>query len=103
MRGSSAASVQGTVWVSQTIVDVQWVWLALLFVFIVFSLVLFAIAVVYERRSMIWKSSSLAVLHGLHPELQISIGGAAKMADMLAQAKEMRASLGNGGEGWRLS
>jgi uncharacterized membrane protein len=101
-RELSEVSIAGTSYKTEIFVDVQWVWVTMLFVFVVLSLLFFATTVIRQRSAMLWKSSSLAALHGLTPELQHSLGGLSRETSMEEQAKGIMVKLIDRGDGWRL-
>lgn len=53
-------------------------------------------------RLVAWKSSGMAVLQALEPELQRELGGVGNMSGVQRRAGGRRVRLEGGGEGWRL-
>lgn len=108
IRNQTESSVfRGTVSHQQTVVQVQWGYIAAPIVFLILCLLFFAATVIYQRtastRTKTWKSSSLAVLHALGPEMQGELGGMKTSSALSEQAEEHCARLVHSGNtGWRL-
>lgn len=99
------APLPGTVWVEAPIVVIRWGWMSVPLTLVVFTWIfLLATMVGHPRhRENIWKSSSLAVMHALHPDLQRHVGGMDRGSYMWARDKRLMVRLVRlEGEGWRL-
>ena len=92
----------------QTTVRVQWGYLVAPIVFMILCLLFFATTIVYQRSRSVrvknWKSSSLAVLHALGPEIHRELGGMSKASVLKEEAERTAVKLvrQEGSEGWRL-
>jgi hypothetical protein len=98
--------VHGTAFSTQTCIKVQWAWLSLPAVLIVFGM-LFLGATIWESRRIlpgsVWKSSGLAVLfHGLDARSRENYGQLDDLQGMDDAAREMRVRLEaiGGQDGW---
>jgi hypothetical protein len=97
----------GTVFEPLTVVHIRWPWIAAHACFALFSAGLLVTTILCHRASPLrgqepWKSSGVAILHSLEPDLQRDLRGVAKMSELQGRAREHRVRLENGGEGWRL-
>jgi hypothetical protein len=82
-------------------------WIAAHACFALFSAGLLLATIICHRASPLrgqepWKSSGVAILHALEPDLQRDLRGIAKMSELRRRAGEHRVRLENGDEGWRL-
>ncbi|KAJ9613504.1 hypothetical protein H2200_003446 [Cladophialophora chaetospira] len=105
--GIAADAAIGTASIPETLVSAQWPWLALPLGLIILSLV-FLVATVLKgthRKTIVWKSSSLAVLQGLSLETHRRLGGLDHLDIMDKQASKVHVRLDEGGidGGWRLT
>jgi hypothetical protein len=105
LRGSpSSEFYTGESRVTQTILSVQWNWLAFPMAFPVLTLVLLVATIVTSAKDKvpIWKSSqSSLLLHGLSEELREKHATADTLAEIEADAKGIRVELVDTGAGWR--
>jgi hypothetical protein len=96
----------GTTWIPQTVVQVRWAWLAAPVAFSAISLFFFIIvAALGTHRTLSppnWKSSSIAVLHGLDPRLHSALGAMSYPSTMDNRIKHLNVRLVQEASGWRL-
>jgi hypothetical protein len=97
----------GTVFEPLTVVHIRWPWIAAHACFALFSAGLLLATILCHRASPLrgqepWKSSGVAILHALEPDLQRDLKGIAKMSELQGRAGEHRVRLEYGEEGWRL-
>ena len=106
LRGSPGSEFYpGESSVMQTILSVQWKWLAFPMAFPVLTLVLLIATVVTSAKDKvpIWKSSqSPLLLHGLSEELREKHANADTLSEIETNAKDIRVELADTGAGWRL-
>lgn len=106
-RALEGGQVTGTLSQQRTVVQVQWGYIVAPIVFMIFCLLFFAATLIYQcnapTRTKTWKSSSLAVLHALAPEMQGALGGMRNSSALKEKAKGTYARLDHvGNTGWRL-
>ena len=104
---NSPTVATGTVFEPLTVVHIRWPWIATHACFALFSAGLLLTTIVCHRASPLrghepWKSSGMAILHALEPDLQRDLKGIAKMSELQGRAGEYRVRLEKGEEGWRL-
>jgi hypothetical protein len=97
----------GTVFEPLAVVHIRWPWIAAHACFALFSAGLLLATILCHRASPLrgqepWKSSGVAILHALEPDLQRDLKGIAKMSELQRRAGEHRVRLEKGDEGWRL-
>lgn len=97
----------GTVFEPLAVVHIRWPWIAAHACFALFSAGLLLATILCHRASPLrgqepWKSSGVAILHVLEPDLQRDLKGIAKMSELQRRAGEHRVRLEKGDEGWRL-
>jgi hypothetical protein len=97
----------GTVWGQQTVVQVRWAWLAGPVAFSAISLFFFLVVAVlghlhHTSSPPKWKSSSMAMLNGLDPQLHSKLGAMVLRSTMDNRAKNLDVRLVQKGGGWRL-
>lgn len=98
---------RGTVSQQRTVVQVQWGYMVPPIVFMILCVFFFAATLIFQRtastRTKTWKSSTLAVLHALGPEMQGALGGIRTSSALMKQAEDHCAKLvHDGNTGWRL-
>jgi hypothetical protein len=103
----------GTVIRQRTVVRVQWGFLIAPIVFTVLCILFASATLVYQSvagpksmRLHVWKSSSLAVLHALEPDLQQRLSGMVHPSTLQQQAQRIMVELNVAGEEhgeWRLT
>lgn len=106
-RALDGGPVTGTLFRQRTMFQVQLGYMVAPIVFMILSFLFFAATLIYQRspptRTKTWKSSSLAVLHALAPEMQGALGGMKNSSALKEQAKGTYAGLDHvGNTGWRL-
>jgi len=104
-RSPSSEFYTGDSRVMQTLLSVQWKWLALPMAFPVLTLVLLVATIVTSAKDKvpIWKSSqSPLLLYGLSEEIREKHATADTLAEIEADAKGIRVELVDTGAGWRL-
>jgi len=99
--------VNGTVWQNVNVVVIRWKWIAAHAVFTMLSLLLLVVTATLQYYSQLrgqaWKTSSLAVLHALDPDLQKQLAGIQKTHDMSARDADQSVRLQcTASDGWRL-
>lgn len=99
------SQITGTANSAKTYVQAQYLWLTLP-IGLVFLTLIFLIATISKSRKAkieIWKSSSLAVLQGLDPELHTQLGALHTMDEVeeISEGLEVRIEMGAAG-GWSL-
>jgi len=104
---SSPTVAIGTVFEPLTVVHIRWPWIAAHACFALFSAGLLLATILCHRASPLrgqepWKSSGVAILHALEPDLQRDLKGIAKVSELQGRAGEHRVRLEKGEEGWRL-
>jgi len=104
---NSPAVVTGIVFEPFTVVHIRWPWIAAHATFALFSAGLLLATILCHRASPLrnhepWKSSGVAILHALEPDLQRDLKGIAKISELQSRAGEHRVRLENGDKGWRL-
>ena len=97
----------GIVFEPLTVVHIRWPWIAAHACFAIFSAGLLLATILCHRASPLrgqepWKSSGVAILHALEPDLQRDLKGIAKMSELQERAGEHRVRLEKVIEGWRL-
>ncbi|KAF2148831.1 hypothetical protein K461DRAFT_297322 [Myriangium duriaei CBS 260.36] len=97
----------GTVLTHVTFTVIRWKWIAVLAGFTILSWLFLLATIAGQRfgtlRGSAWKSSSLAVLHALDPEIQRDLGGLDCHTKMFRRDEERKVRLVCvPGEGWRL-
>ena len=109
VRGPWALSstANGTVFGQASIVHISWGWTAAPIAFTTLSLLFFALVVALSSRGRgtklpALKSSTVAVLRGLDPQLQRSLGGVGRQSVMKSEAQELQVRLIREGDRWRL-
>lgn len=105
--GDPSPIVVGRVLHNINIVVVRWKWIAAHAVFTVISLLLLVVTITLQHFSRLkgeaWKTSSLAVLHALDPDLQRQLAGIDKAIDMGSRDGRLAVRLQRmPDDGWRL-
>jgi hypothetical protein len=105
--GRDAKVVNGTAFVQQNKVRVRWAWIAAPIVFCAASLLFFVTVVVLcsLRRTIkppLWKSSAVATLRCLDPDLHRELGGSPGPMSLSASVGKENVRLLRDGEGWLL-
>lgn len=100
-------SAIGSVQAQVTLVHIRWPWIGAHASFALFSIGLLAATMLSHRASPLrghepWKSSGVAILHALEPDLQREMRGVAKMSEMQVRGEGRVVRLEEGDEGWRL-
>jgi hypothetical protein len=98
------AVATGNVFQPLTVVHIRWPWIAAHASFALFSAGLLLATMLCHRASPLrgqepWKSSGVAILHALEPDLQRELRGVAKMSELQGRAVEHRVQVGFDGEG----
>lgn len=110
MRNLGGWQAYGTISIEQTFIQVRWGWIAAPVIFTGFS-ILFFIAVVAmgswrhhnsSAASLVWGSSTVAVLRAADPQLSGALGGLLAKSAMNASAREINVRLVQNSDGWRL-
>ena len=99
---STQGWAQGTVLGMQTCIQVQWRWISLPAVTLALVIAFMGMTVLRTgQSSMVWKSSSLALLfHGLSPDTRDQYGELGRVKDLDRVAKGMQATLERTDAGW---
>ena len=99
---STQGWAQGTVLGMQTCIQVQWRWISLPAVTLALVFAFMGMTVLRTgQSSMVWKSSSLALLfHGLSPDTRDQYGELGRVKDLDRVAKGMQATLERTDAGW---